>query len=145
MMFAIGTPPSIYAGGWVCFWLSLFHVGWLTVLVGDLAELFGCVALVDDEITAITFVALGTSVPDLFASRTAAKQDEYADASIVNVTGSNSVNVFLGIGLPWMWASMYWNYRGADDVWTDKYYADFGATWGQNGEAVFIVKSGQLF
>ena len=31
----------------------------------------------------------------------AARQDRYADASIGNVTGSNSVNVFLGIGLPW--------------------------------------------
>jgi solute carrier family 8 (sodium/calcium exchanger) len=28
--------------------------------------------------------------------------DEYADASIVNVTGSNSVNVFLGLGFPWV-------------------------------------------
>ena len=55
-------------------------------------------------ITAITFVALGTSVPDLFASKTAAIAEETADDSVGNVTGSNSVNVFLGLGLPWLMA-----------------------------------------
>ena len=58
--------------------------------------------------TAITFVALGTSLPDLFASKQAATGDKYADNSIGNVTGSNSVNVFLGLGLPWLFASAYW-------------------------------------
>ena len=58
----------------------------------DFAELFGCVTGLDDSITAITFVALGASMPDLFASKTAAMDDETADASIVNVTGSNSVS-----------------------------------------------------
>ena len=37
--------------------------------------------------TGITIIALGTSLPDTFASRTAARQDEYADAAIGNVTG----------------------------------------------------------
>ena len=33
---------------------------------------------------------------DTFASKTAAIEDETADASVGNVTGSNAVNVFLG-------------------------------------------------
>merc|ERR1711959_307865 len=45
-----------------------------------------------------------------FASRTAAIQDPYADASIGNITGSNSVNVFLGLGLPWSIGAIYWTY-----------------------------------
>ena len=56
---------------------------------------------------AITLVALGTSLPDLFASKTAACQERHADNAIGNITGSNSVNVFLGLGLPWVIASMY--------------------------------------
>eukprot|EP00442_Polarella_glacialis_P025610 CAMPEP_0115132222 /NCGR_PEP_ID=MMETSP0227-20121206/53607_1 /TAXON_ID=89957 /ORGANISM="Polarella glacialis, Strain CCMP 1383" /LENGTH=768 /DNA_ID=CAMNT_0002537939 /DNA_START=9 /DNA_END=2315 /DNA_ORIENTATION=- len=112
-LFALITPPPAFFGGWVCFIISLGHIAWLTIIIGDIAELFGCVAGVDDSITAISFVALGTSVPDLFASRAAATQDEYADASIVNVTGSNSVNVFLGIGLPWMMAAAYWTMQGS--------------------------------
>ncbi len=39
------------------------------------------------------------SPSDTFASKVAAIQDQYADASIGNVTGSNAVNVFLGIGV----------------------------------------------
>ncbi|KAH7706160.1 Protein NCX-1 a [Aphelenchoides avenae] len=46
-----------------------------------------------------------------FASKTAAIQDKTADASIGNVTGSNAVNVFLGIGIAWAIAAIYhwWN------------------------------------
>merc|ERR1712168_713905 len=54
----------------------------------------------------------GTSLPDTFASKTATVQDEYADGSIGNVTGSNSVNVFLGIGLAWALASIYHATKG---------------------------------
>ena len=60
-------------------------------------------------ITAITFVALGTSLPDTFASKTAAIQEKYADNAVGNVTGSNSVNVFLGLGLPWLIAAIVRN------------------------------------
>lgn len=35
-------------------------------------------------------------------------QDQHADASIGNVTGSNAVNVFLGIGVAWSVAAIYW-------------------------------------
>jgi len=52
-------------------------------------------------------VALGTSLPDLFASKAAAQGEKFADNAIGNVTGSNSVNVFLGLGLPWVLAAIY--------------------------------------
>lgn len=38
----------------------------------------------------------------------------YADASITNVTGSNAVNVFLGIGLAWSVAAIYWASQGQE-------------------------------
>ena len=81
----------------------------MTVVVGDLAGLFGCVCGLDPGITAITFVALGTSMPDLFASKAAATAEPSADACIGNVTGSNCVNVFLGLGLPWTIGAIYWS------------------------------------
>lgn len=65
--------------------------------MGDFASAFGCLVGLQDHVTAITFVALGTSLPDLFASRTAAIREQYADNAIGNVTGSNAFNVFLGI------------------------------------------------
>ena len=49
---------------------------------------------------------------DTFASKTAAIEDETADASVGNVTGSNAVNVFLGIGIAWTMAAVYWEAQG---------------------------------
>jgi solute carrier family 8 (sodium/calcium exchanger) len=98
------VPPTEYCGGWLAFVCAIAFIGILTGLVGELAALFGCVAGLKTSVTAITIVALGTSLPDTFASMTAAKQDRYADAAVGNVTGSNSVNVFLGMGLPWVLA-----------------------------------------
>lgn len=95
-------PPTEWGGGWVAFVCAICFIGLLTGVVGELAGLFGCIAGLKVSANAITFVALGTSLPDTFASMTAAKQSKYADAAIGNVTGSNSVNVFLGLGLPWV-------------------------------------------
>ena len=47
------------------------------------------------------------NILDTFASKTAAIQDETADASVGNVTGSNAVNVFLGVGIAWSMAAIY--------------------------------------
>ena len=49
---------------------------------------------------------------DTFASKVAAVNDRYADSSIGNVTGSNAVNVFLGIGLAWTIAAIYHAVQG---------------------------------
>merc|ERR1712032_1729259 len=43
---------------------------------------------------------------------TAAIEDETADNSVGNVTGSNAVNVFLGIGIAWTMAAIYWESQG---------------------------------
>merc|ERR1712141_648678 len=94
-------------------------IGLLTAIVGDLANIFGCLVGLKPSVTAITFVALGTSLPDTFASKSAAVAERTADNAIGNVTGSNSVNVFLGLGLPWMIASIYWAAKGEQFVVKD--------------------------
>merc|ERR1712203_1297743 len=92
-----------------------------------------------------TFVALGTSMPDLFASKLAATEDPTADASIVNVTGSNSVNVFLGLGLPWTVAALYWSKEGSRTAyWEDKYRDVLQETPVAAPGAAFIVYGGNL-
>ena len=101
------VPPGTVWGGKAAFCVSLAYIGLVTAVVGELAELLGCVVGIDESVTAITIVALGTSLPDTFASMTAARSSEYADSAIGNVTGSNSVNVFLGLGLPWVIATIY--------------------------------------
>ncbi|XP_071079803.1 sodium/calcium exchanger 3-like isoform X1 [Haliotis cracherodii] len=106
------VPPTDYWGGWACFLVSISVIGFLTALIGDLASSFGCTVGLKDSVTAISFVALGTSVPDTFASKVAAVNDKYADSSVGNVTGSNAVNVFLGIGIAWTIAAVYWAIKG---------------------------------
>uniref|UniRef100_A0AAQ4NPN1 Solute carrier family 8 member 3 n=1 Tax=Gasterosteus aculeatus aculeatus TaxID=481459 RepID=A0AAQ4NPN1_GASAC len=106
------VPPTDYLNGWACFIVSIVLIGLLTAVIGDLASHFGCTIGLKDSVTAVVFVALGTSVPDTFASKVSAVQDTYADASIGNVTGSNAVNVFLGIGLAWSVAAIYWHMKG---------------------------------
>uniref|UniRef100_A0A3P9BWB0 Solute carrier family 8 member 3 n=1 Tax=Maylandia zebra TaxID=106582 RepID=A0A3P9BWB0_9CICH len=106
------VPPTDYMNGWACFTISIIIIGLLTAVIGDLASHFGCTIGLKDSVTAVVFVALGTSVPDTFASKVAAVQDTYADASIGNVTGSNAVNVFLGIGMAWSVAAIYWHMKG---------------------------------
>jgi len=151
-------PPPALLGGWLCFGTSLGMIGVVTALIGDLAGHFGCSVGMKDEVTAITFVALGTSLPDTFASKAAAIGDKTADASIGNVTGSNSVNVFLGLGLPWLIASIYWSFIVVDDQlryseWTDYLYgrsglelADIDAIIEECGTATpcFVVPAGSL-
>ena len=106
ILFAL-VPPAGMAGGWLCFVFSLLMIAILTAVVGDLAGIFGCLVGLKDSVTAITFVALGTSLPDTFASKAAAVGEKHADNAIGNITGSNSVNVFLGLGLPWLLAAIY--------------------------------------
>ncbi|KAJ8280728.1 hypothetical protein GJAV_G00058240 [Gymnothorax javanicus] len=106
------VPPTEIWNGWACFVVSISVIGMLTAIIGDLASHFGCTVGLRDTVTAVVFVALGTSIPDTFASKVAATQDQYADASVGNVTGSNAVNVFLGIGVAWSVAAVYWRVKG---------------------------------
>ena len=125
LVFAV-IPPPHYCKGYACFFVALTLIGAVTFVVGEYATLFGCTLGVPDPITAITFVALGTSLPDTFASMAAAKAEKYADSAVGNVTGSNSVNVFLGLGLPWLIATIY---EGGTDYGDDErfYYVPAGA------------------
>eukprot|EP00287_Rhodomonas_sp_CCMP768_P007197 CAMPEP_0196732960 /NCGR_PEP_ID=MMETSP1091-20130531/12198_1 /TAXON_ID=302021 /ORGANISM="Rhodomonas sp., Strain CCMP768" /LENGTH=888 /DNA_ID=CAMNT_0042076295 /DNA_START=301 /DNA_END=2967 /DNA_ORIENTATION=+ len=137
------VPPPHYLGGWACFWVALSLIGVVTMFINDLASIFGCLVGLEDQVTAITIVALGTSLPDTFASVLAIRSDDNADNAVGNITGSNSINVFLGLGLPWTVAAIYWGSVGASDRWKDKY-----AGWERMGEyhdsGAFVVIGGSL-
>merc|ERR1712142_582705 len=111
LIFAFIPPTGIY-DGYPTFVISILFIGACTAVIGDIAGHLGCFINLKDCVNAIAFVALGTSVPDTFASKTAAIEDETADASVGNVTGSNAVNVFLGIGIAWTMAAIYHEANG---------------------------------
>lgn len=104
-------PPTQWYNGWPAFIVALTFIGTITAIVAEVATVLGCTLGLKPAVTAITLVAIGTSLPDTFASMTAAQQSEYADSAIGNVTGSNSVNVFVGLGLPWLISSIYQSNR----------------------------------
>jgi len=140
-------PPAPIAGGWGCFCIALGMIGGVTMIVGDLAALMGCCMGIPDDITAITIVALGTSLPDTFASKSAAMHDPNADNSIGNVTGSNCVNVFLGLGLPWTVGALYWDAQGKTSEWIKRDFKgdNYEEVWGHlcpNG--CFLMPAGSL-
>lgn len=62
------VPPTEYWNGWACFIVSIVIIGLLTAVIGDLASHFGCTIGLKDSVTAVVFVALGTSVPGEFVS-----------------------------------------------------------------------------
>merc|ERR1719288_707548 len=111
LIFAVIPPTGIF-NGYPTFVVSILMIGANTALIGDIAGHLGCFIYLKDCVNAIGFVALGTSVPDTFASKTAAIEDDTADNSVGNVTGSNAVNVFLGIGIAWTIAAIYWESQG---------------------------------
>ncbi|KAM3173059.1 hypothetical protein ACTXT7_013250 [Hymenolepis weldensis] len=67
VLFAFVPPTDsespYYAGGWVCFFVSIVMIGFMTAIIGDLASAFGCTIGLTDAVTSTTFVALGTSLP----------------------------------------------------------------------------------
>merc|ERR1712126_688484 len=111
LIFAFIPPTAIY-NGYPTFVIAILFIGACTAVIGDVAGHLGCFIYLKDGVNAIAFVALGTSVPDTFASKTAAIEDDSADNSVGNVTGSNAVNVFLGIGIAWSMAAIYWESSG---------------------------------
>jgi solute carrier family 8 (sodium/calcium exchanger) len=144
-------PPAEWGSGYPCFISSLAMIGFVTAFVGDLAAHLGCAIGISDGLTAITVVALGTSLPDTFASKQAAVESPYADESVGNVTGSNSVNVFLGLGLPWTIGAVYWEYvvGKPNEEWMNRpisttgeeTYSAFLETYPGGG---FMVPAGEL-
>mmetsp|Transcript_8923 Transcript_8923/g.24093 ORF Transcript_8923/g.24093 Transcript_8923/m.24093 type:complete len:863 (+) Transcript_8923:104-2692(+) len=105
-------PPSEWAGSYPTFLGSNIILVGIIFLTKEVANLLGCELTLSPVMTGLTLVALGTSLPDTFASRMAAIHDETADAAIGNITSSNSANVFLGLGLPWIIAAGYFYNRG---------------------------------
>jgi Ca2+/Na+ antiporter len=62
-----------------------------------LAEQIG----ISDAIMGVTLSAAGTSLPAYIASRIAAEKG-FGNQAVANVFGSNTFNIAIGLGLPWV-------------------------------------------
>ncbi|PNH02971.1 Sodium/calcium exchanger 3 [Tetrabaena socialis] len=116
----IMVPPADWKGGYPCFFAALGSIVGIVYLVNEAGSLFGCVIGLSEVMVGVSIIAVGTSLPDTMASRIAAVKDKDADAAIGNITGSNGVNVFLGLGVPWTICAIYYKVKG------EKYIAKGG-------------------
>ena len=71
VIFSVIPPRDIW-GGWLAFVIALAVIGVVTTVVGEIATILGCTVGLKVSATAITLVAMGTSLPDTFASKAAA-------------------------------------------------------------------------
>ena len=89
------------AGIWK--YLAMTVLGICIVIAGSKLAVYGATGIaellhVEQRIIGLTIVAFGTSLPELFASVTAARKGN-ADIAIGNIVGSNIFNILFIIGL----------------------------------------------
>ncbi|KAL9318141.1 hypothetical protein ACSQ67_014658 [Phaseolus vulgaris] len=101
------VPPCQIAHGWISFICSLLFISGIAYIVTRITDLISCVTGINAYVIAFTALASGTSWPDLVASKIAAERQKTADSAIANITCSNSVNIYVGIGVPWLINTLY--------------------------------------
>lgn len=106
LLFAF-VPPYQITHGWIAFICSLCFISGIAYIVTRLTDLISCVTGINSYVIAFTALASGTSWPDLVASKIAAERQKTADSAIANITCSNSVNIYVGIGVPWLIDTLY--------------------------------------
>ncbi|PAN43631.1 hypothetical protein PAHAL_8G251500 [Panicum hallii] len=106
LLFAF-VPPYHIAHGWIAFICSLVLISGISYGVTKLTDQISCVTGISSYVIAFTALAAGTSWPDLVASKIAAERQVTADSAIANITCSNSVNIYVGIGVPWLIDTVY--------------------------------------
>merc|ERR1712031_47782 len=66
----------------------------------------GCALGIPDAVMGLTFLAAGTSVPDLLTSVIVARQG-HGDMAVSSSIGSNLFDVTIGLPLPWILYIIY--------------------------------------
>jgi K+-dependent Na+/Ca+ exchanger-like protein len=73
-------------------------ISWALV---ELAVIISAILNIPEAIVALTVIAIGTSIPDLFSSVIVAKQGR-GDMAVSNAIGSNIFDILVGLGLPFL-------------------------------------------
>merc|ERR1712038_781915 len=115
--------PGMAKGCW-CYFSFVIAIAWIGIysyfMVGW-AEIIGNTIGIDSFIMGLTFLAAGTSVPDLLSSVIVARMGE-GDMAVSSSIGSNIFDILVGLPLPWLVYTL-WPTKpavvgiGADGVW----------------------------
>lgn len=96
--FFMGDPEKSY---WRAFAVSIALIALLSYFLVEYAVIFAEELHISPVIVALTLLAAGTSVPDLFASVIVAREGR-GDMAVANAVGSNVFDILIGLGLPWL-------------------------------------------
>jgi Ca2+/Na+ antiporter len=83
------------------FIMAILHIGIYSWFMVWWATDIGCAFGIPDEVMGLTFLAAGTSVPDLLTSVIVAKQG-HGDMAVSSSIGSNIFDVLVGLPFPWL-------------------------------------------
>lgn len=111
--FFMGDPEKSY---WRAFAVSIAMIALLSYFLVEYAVIFADALHIAPVIVALTLLAAGTSVPDLFASVIVAKEGR-GDMAVANAVGSNVFDILIGLGLPWLLVILFQG--GVVEVGTD--------------------------
>lgn len=85
---------------WATFFISLLHITWISYFMVEFMLKIGCIWGIPDVVMGLTFLAMGTSIPDALGS-VAVAQSGKGDMAVSNAVGSNVFDICIGLGLPW--------------------------------------------
>merc|ERR1711988_118902 len=98
-------PPGQEWKCWACFTMSIVWIAIFSIPMVDAVAALGALWGIRVVILGLTFLAAGTSVPDLLSSIIVAKQGN-GDMAVSSSIGSNIFDLAVGLPLPWLLFSM---------------------------------------
>lgn len=97
---------------YVQFFMSICWIGVFAYYVVYCTEVLGRSLGIPSVVMGLTFVAAGSSVPDLLSSLIVARQGE-GDMAVSSSIGSNIFDILVGLPLPWILYMVYKSISGA--------------------------------
>jgi len=99
--------PGKGKGYWcyLSFVIAIAWVGLYSYIMVNFAERVGQIVGIPDVVMGLTFLAAGTSVPDLLSSVIVARRGE-GDMAVSSSIGSNIFDILVGLPLPWFFYSL---------------------------------------
>ena len=100
------TVPDVRQPGkqkwcYVAFFLSICWIGVYSFFMVAWAEIIGNTLSIPTVVMGVTFLAAGTSVPDLLSSVIVARMGE-GDMAVSSSIGSNIFDILIGLPFPWL-------------------------------------------
>merc|ERR1711892_264798 len=105
-------PPASMMGGFLSLVMCSVAIFKLSCFIADIAGHLGCFTMCVDNLTGFILISIFLNIPNLIAAKTAAAEEDTADLSLVCLLTGNCFMTSLGLGLPWLAATVYWETQG---------------------------------